>query len=66
MSLFKKIREICIIGIGRYGSSVARTLLADRNNNIRIVLVDEDEKHLLPFKDEVEMIYVADCAEQKH
>ncbi|MGC7171113.1 potassium channel family protein [Metamycoplasma hominis] len=65
MSLFKKIREICIIGIGRYGSAVARTLLADRNNNIRIVLVDEDEKHLLPFKDEVEMIYVADCAEQK-
>ncbi|WP_027122548.1 TrkA family potassium uptake protein [Metamycoplasma spumans] len=65
MRLFKKVREICIIGMGRFGSAIVKTLLEDRENNIRLVLVDEDEKHLLPFKDEVESIYVADCAEQK-
>ncbi|MBN0970944.1 potassium channel family protein [Mycoplasma phocoeninasale] len=65
MKLFKKVREICIIGVGRYGAAIADQLLKDRENNIRVVLVDGDEKHLTPYKDEVEMIYVADCAEQK-
>ncbi|AXE60808.1 potassium transporter KtrA [[Mycoplasma] phocae] len=65
MKLFKKVREVCIIGIGRYGSAIADQLLKDRENNVRVVLVDGDEKHLIPYKDEVEMIYVADCAEQK-
>ncbi|MGX9339568.1 potassium channel family protein [Mycoplasma sp. 332] len=65
MKLFKKAREICIIGIGRFGQAVVRKLLLDRTNNIRLVLIDQDEKHLLPFKDEVENIYVADCADKK-
>ncbi|TPR54319.1 potassium channel family protein [Metamycoplasma neophronis] len=65
MKLFKKVREICIIGMGRFGTAIAKTLLEDRENNIRLVLIDEEEKHLSPFKDEVDMIYVADCAEQK-
>ncbi|TPE58089.1 TrkA family potassium uptake protein [[Mycoplasma] falconis] len=65
MKLFKKTREICIIGVGRFGSTIAKHLLEDREHNLRIVLIDEDEKHLLPFKDEVDLIYVADCADQK-
>ncbi|TPD99428.1 potassium channel family protein [Metamycoplasma equirhinis] len=65
MKIFKKVREICIIGVGRYGSAITKQLLTDRENNLRIILIDSEEKHLTPFKDEVEMIYVADCAEQK-
>lgn len=65
MRLFKKIREICIIGLGRFGSAIAEQLLCDRDNNIRIALIDKDEKHLLPFKNEVDSIYIADSAERK-
>ncbi|AZG68681.1 potassium channel family protein [Mycoplasma struthionis] len=57
--------QICIIGLGRYGSAIAKQLLSERENNLRLILVDQDEKHLTPFRDEVDMIYVADCAEQK-
>ncbi|MBN4089430.1 TrkA family potassium uptake protein [Mycoplasma enhydrae] len=65
MRLFKKTREICIIGIGRFGQSIVQKLLSDKENNIRLVLIDQEEKHLLQFKDEVDNIYVADCADRK-
>ncbi|PWC08967.1 potassium transporter KtrA [Mycoplasmopsis arginini] len=65
MKLFKKVREICIIGVGRFGQAIVQKLLSDRSNNIRLVLVDQDEKHLLQFKDEVDNIYIADCADRK-
>ncbi|WP_427867306.1 potassium channel family protein [Mycoplasmopsis arginini] len=65
MKLFKKVREICIIGIGRFGQAIVQKLLSDRSNNIRLVLVDQEEKHLLQFKDEVDNIYIADCADRK-
>lgn len=61
----KKSREICIIGLGRFGSAIADQLLKDKKNKIKLVLIDKDEKHLIPFKDEVNAIYVADAAERK-
>ena len=61
----KKTRDICIIGLGRFGHKIAEKLLEDKTNNIRIALVDKEEKHLLPFKDEVDSIYVLDAAEKK-
>ena len=61
----KKTRDICIIGLGRFGHKIAEQLLEDKTNNIRIALVDKDEKHLLPFKDEVNSIYILDAAEKK-
>ena len=60
----KKSREICIIGLGRFGSAIADQLLKDKKNKIKLVLIDKDEKHLIPFKDEVNAIYVADAAER--
>ncbi|BAP39610.1 potassium channel family protein [Metamycoplasma canadense] len=65
MKLFKKAREICIIGIGRFGKAIVQKILSDRSNNIRLVLVDQEEKPLLPFKDEVDNIYIADCSDKK-
>ncbi|WP_412031243.1 potassium channel family protein [Metamycoplasma buccale] len=65
MSIFKKSREICIIGLGRLGTAIADQLIFDHEHNIKVVLVDKDEKHLTPFKDEVDSIYVADAAEIK-
>ncbi|WP_330463251.1 potassium channel family protein [Metamycoplasma gateae] len=65
MKLFRKVREICVIGIGRFGQAIVQKLLSDRNSNIRLVLIDQDEKHLLQFKDEVDSIYIADCADRK-
>ncbi|SFW06182.1 Ktr system potassium uptake protein A [Chlamydia abortus] len=61
----KKSRQICIIGLGRFGSAITTELLKDKTNNIRIVLVDTDEKHLAQFKEEVDSIYIADAADQK-
>ncbi|AZZ65286.1 TrkA family potassium uptake protein [Metamycoplasma phocicerebrale] len=65
MKLFKKIREICIIGVGRFGQAIVQKLLSDRENNIRLVIVDQEEKPLLQFKDEVDSIYIADCADRR-
>ncbi|AWX69658.1 potassium channel family protein [[Mycoplasma] anseris] len=64
MRLFKKTRNICIIGLGRFGTAVAEQLLGDRSNNIRLVLIDINEKNLIKFKDQVDSIYVADSADK--
>ncbi|RMA79126.1 trk system potassium uptake protein TrkA [Metamycoplasma subdolum] len=61
----KKIRTICIIGVGRFGSAITEALLADREHKIRLALLDKDEKVLSKFKDDVDEIYVADTAERK-
>ncbi|PZW00612.1 potassium channel family protein [Metamycoplasma auris] len=65
MGLFKRAREICIIGIGRFGQAIVKKLISDSTNDIRLVLIDNDEHNLIQFKDEVDAVYVADCADIK-
>lgn len=54
-----------LLDLEYFGHKIAEQLLEDKTNNIRIALVDKDEKHLLPFKDEVNSIYILDAAEKK-
>ncbi|AWX42871.1 potassium uptake protein [Metamycoplasma cloacale] len=65
MKFFKKSRNICVIGLGRFGTAVVEELLSDEHNNIRLALIDTEEKSLFKFKDQVASIYVADAADQK-
>ncbi|MDI3048064.1 TrkA family potassium uptake protein [Metamycoplasma hyosynoviae] len=60
-----RTRDICIIGLGRFGSTIADKLLEDKNHKIKLALVDSNEKQLLTYKDEVDAIYVADAGEKK-
>ncbi|MBU4690862.1 potassium channel family protein [Mycoplasma zalophi] len=60
----KKVSEICIIGMGRYGQSVVNNLLK-KSADISLTLIDKDEKNLASYKNEVSKIYVADGADPK-
>lgn len=65
MGFFKRAREICIIGIGRFGQAIVKKILSSNASDIRLVLVDNNERNLLQFKDEVDGVYVGDCADSK-
>ncbi|QJG67090.1 potassium channel family protein [Mycoplasma phocoenae] len=60
----RKVSEICIIGLGRYGQSVVDHLLT-KSNDISLTLIDADEKNLTSFRNDVDKIYVADAADPK-
>ncbi|MGX9340710.1 potassium channel family protein [Mycoplasma sp. 128] len=60
-----KIVEICIIGMGRYGQSVVQNLIKTYDNKLHLTLIDESEKNLIPFRDEVNKVFVADAADPK-
>ncbi|MBN0919269.1 potassium channel family protein [[Mycoplasma] gypis] len=62
----KNIAEICIIGLGRYGQSVVQNLLKNKSSNkLFLTLIDEEERNLIPFRDDVNQIFVADAGDPK-
>lgn len=57
----KSEKNICIIGIGMFGSAIIDQLLK-MSYGTNIAIIDSDEKVLLPYKDTIENVYVADAA----
>lgn len=58
----KSIQNICVIGVGRFGSAIIRQLL---NTDVSLMVVDKDEKNLKPFSDTVDKLVIADAADPK-
>ncbi|MDZ7293106.1 potassium channel family protein [Mycoplasmopsis pulmonis] len=58
--MIKLRKDICIIGIGRFGSAISKQLLKMRKN---IMLIDINPSRLKPFEDEISSLYVADATD---
>jgi len=52
--------KFCIIGLGSFGTHLARQLSRDGHE---IVAVDNDPAHIHPLKDEIEYLIQADCTD---
>lgn len=52
--------RFCIIGLGNFGTSLARQLSRDGHE---VVAVDNDPAHIDAMKDEIEFLITADCTD---
>ena len=52
--------KFCIIGLGSFGTHLARQLVKDGHE---VVAVDNDSSHINGLKDEIEYLIQADCTD---
>lgn len=58
----KAVKSFLVIGVGRFGSSVARTLM---ELGQEVLVIDNDEEHINVIADEVTHAMVADASEER-
>ncbi|GFH40784.1 potassium channel family protein [Lactococcus insecticola] len=56
------MKSFCVIGLGRFGSSVVRSLV---KNNYEVVVIDTDAKKIDDFKDIATHVMIADATDER-